>query len=283
MSDRIFDVDWGQVVHAASRPALSTSPTSESWNVVNPGEEVIFEGSGNIVLFQEIDLELLTLEGRVFSPQGVEVQRCWTAPIGQDWNFFPATRCYEYLYIFTAPLANDTVDAVDIEAFKDLGLDQSLGGRGTTTWDGKQIPDNAQCVFAQNTVSVNSMANAASVWNGTLVSENPLADPPVVGDPYAPLMAGEMTVVEVNRWGSLPDILGPKLYCYRVLYYPSQYMSGISGGDNPLVNATGSTARNHSTLSIKLVCKEVKLTEGEYLITAANAYNNSNQMDSNRS
>ena len=96
-------------------------------------------------------------------------------------------------------------------------------------------------------------------------------------------MAVEISVTEVNRWCSLPDIIGPKLYCYRYISYPSQYLAGISGGENPLVAADGITSRNHSSLSIKILCEEVKLSDTEYLTRAANAYNNANIMDDNRS
>jgi len=282
MPDRIFDVDWGQVVHSVSRVAGTDTPASDEFTMADDNGTIIEQGSSMCVIFQEIDLEQLTIEGRVFTPKGIEVQRPWTAPIGQDWNFFPATRCYEYLYVFSNPLPNDALTVGSIEGFKDMGLDASLGGRGSQVYNGFQVPDNAQCIFAQNTVSVNQMANAASVWNGTLEGGS-AGPPPVPADPYAPLMAAEMTVTEVNRWGSLPDIIGPKLYCYRVLFYPSQYQSGLSGGANPIVNATGFTARNHSSISIKIVCEEAKLSEGEYLTRAANAYNNANAIDPNRS
>lgn len=282
---RIFDVDWGQLTLGMARPALAPSATSVTWANMTDNETLLHDNQlGSAVYFQTIDLDQLTMEGRSFNPMAIEVQRPWTAPLGQDWNFLPSTRHYEYLYIFTAPLANQSIiTSGGLEAFKDLGLDSSSGGRGSGSLSGQQIPDNAQCVFAQSTISVNPMANTASVWNGTLIASDPGATPPIVGDPYAPVMAGEMQVVEVNRWGSLPAILGPKLFCYRYISYPSQQMTGIFNADNPILNATGSTARNMSSISIKIICEEANLSESEYLVNAANSYNNSNFDNPNRS
>lgn len=281
---RIFDVDWGQLTLGMTRPAGAPSATSVTWANMTDNETLLHDNQlGSAVYFQTIDLEQLTMEGRSFNPLAIEVQRPWTAPLGQDWNFLPPTRHYEYLYIFTAPLANQRIiTSGNLEGFKDLGLDSSIGGRGSPSFVGQQLPDNAQCVFAQSTISVNPIANAASVWNGTLVATE-VGPPPVIGDPYAPLMAGEMQVTEVNRWGSLPAILGPKLFCYRYIAYPSQQMTGVFNADNPILNAIGSTARNMSSISIKIICEEADLSESEYLVNAANSYNNANFDDANRS
>ena len=277
---RIFDVDWGQAALSMNRPAVAPSATSVNWFNYTDNETLLKdEQNGVAVYYQSVDLEQLTMEGRTFTPLAIDIQRPWTAPLGYDYNFNPMIRCYEILYIFTAPLANVEIGSGGtgaLEMFKDLGLDSSIGGRGTTAYPGIQIPDAAQCIFAQSTLSLNSMANTFSTWNGTLVSAAPAADPPIVGDPFAPVMAGEMQVVEVNRWGSLPNILGPKLHCYRYISYQSQQMTGILGADNPILNAQGNTARNFSPISVKIICEEADLTESEYLVSAANAYNNAN-------
>lgn len=285
MASRIFDVDWSQVTLGVNRDANATLPTSgPTWNVLGDNGDLLSQDNfGKAVFYQEIDLEQLTIEGRTFSPKGVEVQRPWTAPLGQDWNYVPTTRHYEFLYIFTAPLANQTLTTIspNLDAFFDLGLDVSGGGRGSRSYTGREIPNAEQCVFAQSTICVNNVANSLSVWNGTLVEAAP-GPPPITGDILAPLASGEMTISEVNQWGSLPTILGPKLFCYRFISYPSQILSGLSI-DNPLVKGAGFTARNMSSLCIKLVCEEVNLSDSEYIITAANAYNMANQDDVNLS
>jgi hypothetical protein len=284
-AQRIFDVDWGQVSLSVSRPAAAPSPTVITWSNLTDNETLLHDDQlGNVVYFQTIDLEQLTMDGRSFNPLAIEVQRPWTAPLGSDINFLPSNRHYEYLYIFTAPLPNQEIIVNgDLQAFKDLGLDTSIAGLGTSLWRGQQIPDAAQCVFAQSTISVNPIANAASVWNGTLIAADPAGVPPVIGDPFAPLMAAEMQVTEVNRWGSLPAILGPKLFCYRFMSYPSQALTGLVGIDNPILLGQGITLRNMSPLSIKIICEEANLSESEYLVSAANAYNNANYDDPNES
>jgi len=288
MPDRVFDVDFGQVVQNAQRASGEYQPLSdaEGFLLATDDSTVLASQNGRIALYQEIDLEVLVKENRVFAPYAVEVQRPWTAPLGFDLNPNVATRCYEYLYVFSAPLANQQISSSVGEFFKDLGLDSSIGNRGSITAipGGYQIPDNAQCIYAQSTISVNNLSVAASVWNGLLVADAPLATPPVQGDPYAPLQCAEMQVSEVNKWGSLPEIIGPKLYCYRFIEYPSQELSAsVLGPDNPILNGEGLMQRNHSSLSIKIMCREVELSDGEYIIRAANAYNNANADDVNES
>jgi len=286
MPDRVFDVDFGQVVQSASRPAGEFQPDADSFILATDNSTILEQSRGRVVLYQEIDLEVLVKENRVFAPYAVEVQRPWTAPLGFDLNPYVPTRCYEYLYVFSAPLANQEIPGTVGEFFKDLGLDSSIANRGSITAipGGRQIPDNSQCIYAQSTVSVNNLSVAASVWNGLLTYGDPTSFPPVDPDPYAPLQCGEMQVSEVNKWGSLPEIIGPKLYCYRFIEYPSQELSAsVVGPDNPIVNSDGLMQRNHSSLSIKIMCREVELSDGEYIIRAANAYNNANADDVNES
>lgn len=287
MPDRVFDVDFGQVVQSASRVGGEYQPSTanQSFTLATDNSTILEEGNGRVALYQEIDLEVLVKENRVFAPFAVEVQRPWTAPLGFDLNPYVPARCYEYLYIFSAPLANQDIPNNVGEFFKDLGLDSSIGNRGSITAGvGRQVPDNSQCIYAQSTVSINNLGTAASVWNGLLVSPDPFATPPVLGDPYAPLQCGEMTVTEVNKWGSLPEIIGPKLYCYRFIEYTSQELSSsVLSAENPIVLGEGLMSRNHSSLSIKIMCKEVNLSEGEYIIRAANAYNNANADSVNES
>jgi len=283
VSERIFDVDWSQVRMTTTRLAGETAPAEPVWDVIGDNGEMLMQDDfGRAVFFQEIDLEQLTIEGRTFSPMAVEVQRPWTAPLGQDWNYSPAIRHYEFIYIFTAPLANQMITQFNLDGFFDFGLDVSAGGKGSLQYAGREVPNAEQCVFAQSTISVNNIANSLSVWNGTLLPNDPHAIPPLVGDTIAPLVSGEMTVSEVNRWGSLPTILGPKLYCYRFISYVSQSLSGLVP-NNPLVLGTGYTQRNMSSMCIKLLCKEQELSTSEYIITAANAYNMANQDDPNQS
>lgn len=286
MPDRVFDVDFGQVVQSANRPSGEFQPDSDSFILATDNSTILEQSNGRLVLYQEIDLEVLVKENRVFAPYAVEVQRPWTAPLGFDLNPYVPTRCYEYLYVFSAPLANQQIPATIGEFFKDLGLDSSIANRGSITAipGGRQIPDNSQCIYAQSTISVNNMGLAASVWNGLLTAGDDTAVPPISPDPYVPLQCGEMQVSEVNKWGSLPEIIGPKLYCYRFIEYPSQELSSsVLGPDNPIVQGDGLMQRNHSSLSIKIMCREVELSDGEYIIRAANAYNNANADDVNES
>jgi len=286
MPDRVFDVDFGQVVQNANRPAGEFNPTDDSFILATDNSTILEQRNGRIVLYQEIDLEVLVKENRVFAPYAVEVQRPWTAPLGFDLNPNVATRCYEYLYVFSAPLANQQISPFIGEFFKDMGLDSSIGNRGSISAipGGRQIPDNSQCIYAQSTISVNNLGVSPSVWNGLLTAGDPTTLPPTASDPYVPLQCAEMQVTEVNKWGSLPEIIGPKLYCYRFIEYPSQELStAVLGPDNPIVNGDGLMQRNHSSLSIKIMCREVELSDGEYIIRAANAYNNANPDDVNES
>jgi len=282
MAERVFDVELGQMVYSANRAAGDDTPNSETMTMPDDNGIILVEGDGLFVQYLEVDLEQLTQEGRVFRPTAVEIQRPWQAPLGQDWNSNPANRCFETVLVLTAPLANRRLVGFPEQAagLLDMGLDASLGGVGQRVYTGGEIPNNHTCVFAQTIISQINMSNALSTWNGTLTLGDLTATPPIQPDPYAPFMAGDLMVSEVNRWGSLPDILGPRLYVYRVVKYPSQYLQGISGGDNPIVNAIGYTARNFSSLSIKILTEEVKLKETEYLDAALTAYNLSSNSDS---
>ena len=65
MSDRIFDVDWGQLVHSVSRAANTPTPSSDTFTSSDDNGTIIYQASGQVIVFQEIYLEQLTLENRV--------------------------------------------------------------------------------------------------------------------------------------------------------------------------------------------------------------------------
>lgn len=277
MVERVFDCEFGPVGLVVSRGAGTpgTPPTSVTWtNNTRDGELLYEDTTGKAIFYQQIDLSELSVEGRTFKPIGVNVQRPWNAPEGQDSNFMVSTRPVELIYIFSNALPNEHIrnGGVDINAFRDLGLDASDAYQ---TGDLAVIPDGSNTIWAQETKYFNSIANSMNNWNGFLVPNNPTPPPIVTGDYFYPLLCADMSVAETNTWGEMRTILGPVLHCYRVICHETQNLTSLAAG-NPIFDAAGHTDRKFSPISVKILCKEEKLTEGEYLVEAANAYNNSN-------
>jgi len=272
MPDRIFDVEFGSVQLIADRAAgtFGTPPAVVTWETWTGDGKMLFEdGTGNAIWYEQVDLSELTIDSRTFQPIGVNVQRPWNGPEGNDSNFMPSTRPVELLYVFSNALPNAQIEAglVDLRTFRDLGLDSSDAYR---TSDLAVIPDGSNTIYAQETKYFNSIANSINTWNG-FANTDPYPD----GDFYQPLLCADMSVAEVNTWGEMRSILGPVLHCYRVILHETQNLNGL-GTANSLVVAAGHTNRKFSPISLKILCKEEKLSEGEYLVEASNAYNNSN-------
>jgi len=278
MVDRIFDVEFSPLELAIVRNPEAILPTTCEWTTLGDNGELLYEdGRGKAIFYHQLDLSELTVDSRTFQPVAVNVQRNYNGPQGHDANFMPSTRPVELLYIFSNQLPNQQIrdGDIDLDSFRDLGLDASAQyGIVAPTLVLTVIPDGSNTVFAQSTKYVNGIANSTNAWNGFAYAGE--AGPPILpADLFYPLLCQDMSVAEVNSWGEMRSILGPQLHCYRVILHETQNMTGLSQY-NPLVAHQGNTARKFSTICIKVLCREENLSEGEYLVEAANAYNNSN-------
>lgn len=261
--ERVFEVDWAPTSLTMGRDPNTLVPTSTNWDTSSDflGED----GFGNAIYFQEIDLTHLTEQGLAFEPLSVNIQRSWQAPRGQDANFMPGTYMSEYLYVFQSPLPNRSIannPRAYIYAFKDLGLDRSSG---LLTGFLDYIPNSEQLLFASYTKYSQNLAQSVSSWNG-------FADP---ADTYYPLLCQDPTVIETQTWGGMRPILGPRLYCYRVIFHETQNLTGLAL-TNSIVAATGSTIRSFSPITMQIFCKESDMSDGEYMITASNVFGREN-------
>ena len=262
---RVFDVDFPKLNLSVSRAAGALAPGAGDAVWSGPGLDQVIgaDDYGNSISYHQIDLSQLTNEQRAFNPLTVNVQRVYNAPEGFDANYMPSTPAYEMLYIFQNPLDNNRIRAnprAYMESFRDMGLDVSSVGIGSS------VPDSSNCVFAQMTRYRNDLANSTTVWNGMAVA----------GDTYYPLVSQDMSIAEVNTWGGMDAILGPRLHCYRVIFHETQNLLGLDptpGTGNPIVLGLGTTLRTFSPISIRLFCQEADLSDGQYLVEAANAYN----------
>jgi len=282
MVDRVFDVEFSPVELDIVRDPEVTLPTSCVWTMRGDNGDLLYDnGRGKAIFYHQLDLSELTADSRTFQPVAINVQRNFNGPQGIDANFMPSTRPTELLYIFSNQLPNQQIrdGDIDIDVFRDLGLDAAaqygIKDIPPFTLALKVVPDGSNTIFAQSTRYVNSISNSTNAWNGFAYPGDPSTVPPTLPDTYYPLLCQDMSVTEVNTWGEMRTILGPQLHCYRVIFHETQNMSGLSQA-NPLVIAQGITARKFSTLCIKILCREDTLSEGEYLVEAANAYNNSN-------
>ena len=272
---RIFDVDFPGVNLSVTRVAGELTPIvggSIGWGGPGTDQLIGADEYGNAIFYHQIDLSQLTNEMRSFNPLSVNVQRAYNAPEGMDANYMPSSPSYEMIYIFQNPLDNLSIrqnPRANMETFRDMGLDTSVGSPGGS------VPDSSNCVFAQMTRYRNDLANSTTTWNGMAVP----------GDTYFPLVSQDMSIAEVNTWGGMNTILGPRLHCYRVIFHETQNLFGLDptpGTGNPLVLAPGTTLRTFSPISIRLFTQESDLDEGEYLVEAANAFNRWNWNDANR-
>ena len=270
MEGRIFDVDFGPLNLALTRDAgdLQPDPTTVAWSGAGSDQIIGYDDYGNCIVYETVDLQQLTKNQQAFQPLGINVTRPWTAPQGQDANYMASTPCYEILYVFQNPLPNEYIRnnaRLALAAFKDMGLNasQNLGYPWLT------LPNEENTLFAQMSYFHNTLSNSNTVWNGMAVP----------ADTYYPLLSQNMVTQEVNTWGALNPILGPTLHCYRVIFHETQNLTGLSDDPtvgNPVVLAPGSTLRKFSPISIKLLAQEAKLTDGEYVVEASNAYNRAN-------
>lgn len=282
MVDRVFDVEFSPLELDIVRDPETTLPTTCEWTMRGDNGDLLYEnGRGKAIFYHQLDLSELTADSRTFQPVAVNVQRNFNGPQGYDANFMPSTRPVELLYIFSNQLPNQQIrdGDIDLDVFRDIGLDASAQ-YGIIPPPGfirllTVVPDGSNTTFAQSTRYVNSIANSTNAWNGFAYGGDPVGPPPTAADIFYPLLVQDMSVAEVNTWGEMRTILGPQLHCYRVVLHETQNMSGLSQA-NPLVVAQGTTARKFSTICIKILCREDKLSDGEYLVEAANAYNNSN-------
>lgn len=269
---RIFDVDFPSVSLAVNRPEGVVIPDAVTWGGVGADQLIGADDYGNAIFYHQIDLSQLTNEMRAFTPLSVNVQRAYNAPEGLDANYMPSTPAYEMLYVFQNPLDNFAIrdnPRANMEAFRDMGLDVSSDGVGMA------VPDSSNCIFAQMTRYRNDLSNSTTVYNGMAVP----------GDTYYPLVSQDMSIAEINTWGGMETILGPRLHCYRVIFHETQNLLHLDADPvtgNPLVLALGTTLRTFSPISIRLFCQEADLDDGDYLIEAANAFNRWNWDATNR-
>ena len=271
MEGRIFDVDMGPLNLSLTRDAgdLLPDPTTVLWSGAGTDQIIGSDDFGNCIVYETVDLQQLTKDQKAFQPLGINVTRPWTAPQGQDANYMASTPCYEILYIFQNPLPNDYIRnnvRSSLAAFKDMGLNASQN----VGFPWLVVPNEDNTLFAQMSYYHNTLSNSNTVWNGMAVPD----------DTYYPLLSQNMMTQEVNTWGVLNPILGPTLHCYRVILHETQNLTGLSNAaapdGNPVALAPGTTLRKFSPISIKILAREAKLTDGEYVVEASNAFNRNN-------
>lgn len=273
MEGRIFDVDFGALNLSVTRPAgdLQPEPTSISWTGNGANQIIGADDFGNCITYETVDLQQLTKEQTAFQPLGINITRPWTAPEGFDTNYMASSPSYEMLYVFQNALPNEYIrnnPRNALQAFRDMGLNSSEAGGGAQ-W--LTLPNEDNTLFGQMSRFHNTLSNSNTVWNGMAVE----------ADTYYPLLSQDMMTQEVNTWGVLNPILGPTLHCYRVIFHETQNLAGLSndpapGMGNPVAMAPGTTLRKFSNLSIKILAKDAKLNEGEYIVEASNAFNRNN-------
>lgn len=267
---RLIDVDFGPLASVLGRAAGETIPTSAQ-SALNGELDLLYFApiadplAGSFIQYQQIDLSFMTMNNEVMQPTEISVQRTSPVPLGYNYNGNDFDQIEEYIYIFTRPLNNsDWLGAGAPPTFEDLrelGLDRSqtiaqIGGVDAG------IPDHQQTIYAEKRMYSYSSNLGATVSNGGLL--------PAPANVAYTSIYGMPVLDSVTTWGTMSAITGPQLHCYRVVINRTQQMLFAE------VTATdydGVSSLRFPPVNITMLCKDPKLTEGEYLTRLANAMN----------
>lgn len=264
---RLIDVDFGPVATVLARAANDPSATSAT-SSLNGTLQLLYYASpanplpGSFIQYQQIDLSFMTKNNEVMQPTEISVQRTSPVPLGFNYNGNDFDQIEEYIYIFTRPLNNSDWlgpgAPPTFEDLRELGLDRSqtisqIGGVDAG------IPDHQQTIYAEKRMYSYSSNLGATQTNGGLTA-----------NPFYWAIYGMPVLDSVTTWGTMSAITGPQLHCYRVVINRTQEMLF------PEVQATGydgSSSLRFPPVNITMLCRDPKLTEGEYLTRLANAMN----------
>lgn len=264
---RLIDVDFGPVATVLARAANDPSATSAT-SSLNGTLQLLYYASpanplpGSFIQYQQIDLSFMTKNNEVMQPTEISVQRTSPVPLGFNYNGNDFDQIEEYIYIFTRPLNNSDWlgpgAPPTFEDLRELGLDRSqtisqIGGVDAG------IPDHQQTIYAEKRMYSYSSNLGATQTNGGLSS-----------NPFYYNIYGMPVLDSVTTWGTMSAITGPQLHCYRVVINRTQEMLF------PEVVAStydGSSSLRFPPVNITMLCRDPKLTEGEYLTRLANAMN----------
>jgi hypothetical protein len=294
---RLIDIDFGPVTQTLSRNAAEegTGISTLSLNgtgqilmeipsiIVNPppaAPTLNIRLAGSFVQYQRIDLSYMTENNEVYQPVDISVQRTSPVPLGFTTNANTFDQIEEYIYVFTRPLNNASIEssatlgqsngANILEQLRSLGLDSTqatsqLGGLAAG------IPTHVQTVFAEKRIYDINLNNAATITNGAIV--NPVDPLDIVYN----TITGMPLLSSVTTWGTMSGITGPNLHCYRVVINRTQQMYGLVDGTGASaitnVQYAGQTLYRWPAVNVTLLAKDASLNEGEYLTTVANAMN----------
>lgn len=265
MSVRVFDVEWPELNQTVSRLTATLEPASVTYT--GPGEDhILYEDTqGGVVCYQMLDLSQLTQEGRIFQPTAVNVQRPYDSPAGSKFNALPAIETEEYFFIVYSPVMNPndmSVSAINIinsiNSFKQAGFNVSDEGIITVLGD-NEVMNSEQLLFGQSSFYTVDLAHALSINNGLF----PAGGPNV-------LLTNSMMKTEVNQYGSMNPIFGPRLHCFRVIIARDQVMTGVVAPADPIATAIGLNSMKYSPVQIQVMTREVELSNGDYVIAASN-------------
>jgi hypothetical protein len=218
----------------------------------------------------------------VMMPVDISVQRTSPVPLGFSQNGNNVDEMEEYLYVFTRPLNNTTLEAfgsiIDYENLRDMGLDGSEpAAAGGSAASGKAgWPTQAQTIFAEKRQYSYNESKGATISNGELLNPNQFRDN---ADPAAPIvpiainsLMGMPNIDSVTTWGALGAITGPNLHVYRIVIDRTQTFPALAEWINK--GLQGTSNKRWPPVSIRILCKDPDFTEGEYLTRLANAMNN---------
>lgn len=268
---RLIDCDFGPLTVACARAATNLSPSNVTTGQNGTKQLIRLDDTtgatpGSFVQYSRIDLEYMTMNNEVMQPVEVSIQRTTPVPLGYNNNGNSFDQIEEYIYIFSRPLNNETIEnnPAALEDLRKLGLDRSqnvitsLGGIDTG------IPTHEQTIYAEKRMYSYSSQLMATVNNGALVSGNPLYNE----------LAGMPVLDSVTTWGTMSAITGPSLHCYRVVINRTQNFPGVGAGIFTNEALDGESSLAFPPVNITFLCKDPNYTEGEYLTRLANAMNN---------
>lgn len=268
MSNRIFDVEFGELNQSVSRLAATLTPATVTY--LGPGsDDILYEDEqGGVVLYKMLDLSQLTQEGRIFQPTSVNIQRPYDAPAGSKFNPNIAVQTEEYIFIVYSPVLNpDDPDLstaakiANVSSFRQAGFDTSSIAIATNSGD-NEICNAQQVLFAQSSFYAVDLAHSLTPANLGLAPILPPANTNV-------LLSNSMALVERNQYGSMGPVMGPRLHCFRVIIARDQNLTGLSPL-SPTVTAIGLNAMKYSPLNIRIMTSEVSMSDGNYIIAASN-------------
>jgi hypothetical protein len=281
---RLIDIDFGRIQTGLGR--IATEPYSATANFSGNGLSELLNqlppyanGAGSYIQYQRLDLSYMVKNNEVMMPVDISVQRTSPVPLGFSNNGNNVDQIEEFIYVFTRPLNNTTLEGfnaiIDYENLRNMGLDGSepaaAGGSATSGKAG--WPTQAQTIFAEKRMYSYNESLGATVTNGQLLDPNAgRVDPtPIVPLVYNSLM-GMPVLDSVTTWGALGAITGPNLHVYRIVLDRTQTFPAITEWVN--LGLAGTSNKRWPPVSIRILCKDPDFTEGEYLTRLANAMNN---------